>query len=111
MDMFAVLGAEGTGATGRRPNSDVNVALYPMQSGGHSPRRTGPERPYAWPMAFKMRCKTQTTTLMDIALNDRQEELPIRDTCSLRGADEVRRQALQAEQLFGGQHGCPAPRC
>ena len=71
MDMFAVLGAEGTGATGRRPNSDVNVALYPMQSGGHSPRRTGPERPYAGPMAFKMRRKTQAKTCMDIALAKR----------------------------------------
>ena len=35
---------------------------------------------------------------------DRQAELPVRDTCSLRGADEALRQALQAEQLLGGQH-------
>ena len=55
-------------------------------------------------MAFKMRRKTQTKTLMGIPLNDRQAELPIRDTCSLRGADEVLRQTLQAEQLFGGLH-------
>ena len=55
-------------------------------------------------MASKMRPKTQTKTFMDIALNDRQAELPIRDTCSLRGADEALRQALQAEQLLGGQH-------